>query len=44
MPYGKALMIRQSVYFNLLAANFEKYSRKFLGFMDRRAELFPRNG
>ncbi len=34
----EGLMIRQSVYFNLLAANFEKYSKKFLGFMDKKAE------
>lgn len=34
----EGLMIRQSVYFNLLAANFEKYSRTFLGFMDRKEE------
>lgn len=35
----EGLMIRQSVCFNLLAANLKKYSKKFLGFMDKKAEI-----
>ena len=35
----EGLMIRESVYFNLLAANLKKYSKKFLGFMDKKAEI-----
>lgn len=35
----EGLMVRQSVYFNLMAANFEKYSRKPFGFMNTKKEL-----
>ena len=35
----EGLMVRQSVYFNLMAADFEKYSRKPFGFMDTKKEM-----